>query len=519
MKLKLLGRRLVWRGVTAASFSLLLAWASLAEAQETYWPAGEWRTSTPEAQGMDSAILLKAFDYVREHRTRIHSLMIVRNGHVVVDAYFYPFMRGERHDLASATKSVTTTLIGVAIGDGLIRDVDQPVLSFFPETGPQYRDARKDDVTLTHLLTMTSGFDCQFRPAEPTLREMRLSPNWVQFMLERPMISDPGTSYVYCSPGMHLLSGVVGRVTGQPSLAYARGRLFAPLGVRNVAWPADSQSVSHGWGDLELEPRDMAKIGYLWLQGGRWDGRQIVPADYMRAAAQTQARPNADEGYGYGLWIHPDTAGGYFEANGRGGQRIVVLPKWNMVLAITGAGFEPGDIAGFLFDAVKSDTPLPENPQAARRLRAAVAAVAKAPSAGVPTVRATGAGAQSAVLRRIAGRHYQVERNGWGLASFSVGRTGLSSLWLDLVFSDGHVERLKLNMDGVAGLQKVGEHRALVSSMLEGGETLVVNYNQIARINDVELRFRFTEEQATVQLLERSEQARFEIVGRWQDQP
>jgi CubicO group peptidase (beta-lactamase class C family) len=139
--------------------------------------------------------------------------------------------------------------------------------------------------------------------------------------------------------------------------------------------------VTHGWGDLELQPRDMAKIGYLWLNEGLWDGKQLVPKTYLRAATALHFRNPEGEGYGYGFWVHPEVAGGIFEATGRGGQRITVLSSKRIVLAITGGGFDPGVIAKFLFDSVKSDSgPLPENPAAASVLRAATATASEAPA-------------------------------------------------------------------------------------------------------------------------------------------
>jgi len=130
--------------------------------QNTYWPGREWRTSSPESQGLDSAILAEAFDYIREHRTRIHSLTIVRNGYVVLDTTFFPFQPELPHDVASVTKSITTTLIGVAIADGRLSGVNQPVLPLYPNRVVQNRDDRKQRLTIEHLLTMSSGLDCRY---------------------------------------------------------------------------------------------------------------------------------------------------------------------------------------------------------------------------------------------------------------------------------------------------------------------------------------------------------------------
>lgn len=297
-----------------------------------YWPEDRWRSSSPEAQGMDSAVLADALEYIQVHRTRIHSLVIVRNGYVVLDASFFPFPNDALHDVASVTKSITSTLVGIAIGDGRLRGVNQRVLSVFDDRRVEHRDERKEALTLEHLLTMSSGLDCEYRGGERTLREMRASPDWVQFMLDRPMIAAPGVKGEYCSGGMHLLSGVVTRATRVSALEYARRRLFQPLGITDVAWPADSRGISHGWGDLHMRPHDMAKVGYLWLHGGRWKDQQIVPSAWMTAAIQRHAHVLQGD-YGYGLWVNRDREPMLFEANGRGGQRISVLPTRNLVVA------------------------------------------------------------------------------------------------------------------------------------------------------------------------------------------
>ena len=254
--------------------------------KETYTPTHGWRSSTPEMQGMDSEVFAQIFEYVRQHQIPIHSLLIVRNGYVVLDAYFYPFGEGQEHDVASVTKSVTSTLIGIAIAEHKLSGVQQPVLSFFPERKFDNHDNRKDRITIENLLSMTSGLDCHVDHGEITLKEMMQSKDWVQFMLDRPIVAEPGSKFEYCSGGMHLLSGIISKATGTSALEFARSELFEPLGIEDLIWPSDPQGVSRGWGDLHLRPRDMAKIGYLWLNQGRWESRQIVPTDYMLAATQ-----------------------------------------------------------------------------------------------------------------------------------------------------------------------------------------------------------------------------------------
>jgi CubicO group peptidase (beta-lactamase class C family) len=237
---------------------------------------------------------------MQQRVANLHGFLLIRDGKIIVDASFYPYDGSTPHDLASVTKSVTTTLIGIAADQGKLR-LDQPVLSFFPDRTIANRDARKERTTVADLASMSSGLDCVWQPDEPTLQEMTASADWVQFTLALPMVAEPGTKWEYCSPGMHLLSAILIQATGQTALDFAWDTLFGPLGMREVIWPADAHGYNHGWGDLMLYPRDAAKLGQLWLNGGVWNGRQIVSKDWVETAVTAKAT-TSEEGldYGYG---------------------------------------------------------------------------------------------------------------------------------------------------------------------------------------------------------------------------
>ena len=300
-----------------------------------YWPTDGWKTSTPEQQGLDSAKLAEGVQAIHDSHTAIDSLMIIRNGYVVLDAYFFPYNGSFPHDLGSVTKSVTTTLIGIAAGQGKLQ-LDQPVVSFFPGRTIANLDERKKSLTVRHLVSMRNGMESQcFHGDEPTLDVMRSQSDWVQAALDRKMTSQPGTSFCYDSPGMHLLSAILQKVTGMTELDYARQVLFEPLGIQEVAWESDPQGYSHGWGDLHLKPQDAAKLGLLWLQRGKWEGRQIVPAAWVSDSVQAHSRMVGNEyGYGYGMWITPVD----FYALGRGGQFIRVISSMNTIVVVTAGG-------------------------------------------------------------------------------------------------------------------------------------------------------------------------------------
>ena len=219
-----------------------------------------WETASPEAAGVDSAALVEMFDFVRQNAIPVHSVQIVRHGRLLLDAY-YPYTAGIPHDVASVTKSVTSTLIGLAIQKGFLRDVHQPLLSLFPNRIVPNPDERKQKITLENLLTMQAGWDCGFEAKEARLFEMRRSADWLQFMLDLPMVAQPGTRFAYCSGNPHVLSTVLSQVTATNALEFARRELFEPLGIQDVHWPADPNGNTHGWGDLQLHP---SRYGQAW---------------------------------------------------------------------------------------------------------------------------------------------------------------------------------------------------------------------------------------------------------------
>jgi CubicO group peptidase (beta-lactamase class C family) len=195
---------------------------------------------------------------------------------------------------------------------------------------------------------------------------MNASPDWVQFTLDLPMAGEPGRVFSYCSPGMHLLSAILQAATGPAAFEYAKANLFGPLGIAEPAWPADPQGVTHGWGDLRLFPRDAAKIGYLWIDGGRWEGRQIVCESWVEDSSSVQIETGDYWGddYSYGWWnMSGDEVPGY-AATGRGGQRIGVFPTLGIVAVTTRGGIEPGVVLERIATAMVSlGTALPENPE------------------------------------------------------------------------------------------------------------------------------------------------------------
>ena len=390
-----------------------------------YWPTNGWRTSTPEEQGFDPAKLAEGLQDIEARQINIDSLLIIRNGYVVVDAHFYPYDGTFPHDLASVTKSVMTTLIAIAAGQGKL-DLDAPVVSFFPDRTIANLDERKARLTVRHLTRMVGGLKTDCDDDQGTIDRMTANPDYVQAALDRPMISEPGAEFCYDSPGMHLLSAILQEATGMTALDFARQNLFATLGIHEVTWEVDPQGYSRGWGDLHLLPEDAAKIGYLWLHRGKWDGKQIVPEAWVLDAVKPHSMFVRDDiGYGNGWWI---SLGDYY-ASGRGGQKIHVISTRNTVVITTGANFEYDDINEWLMPLlVRANKPLPDDPQGRAALSTALTAAAQG------TVFSTADHAPD-TARMISGKTFRCEDNVVGLKSMQIDFDDpkAATLYLDLV--------------------------------------------------------------------------------------
>jgi CubicO group peptidase (beta-lactamase class C family) len=388
----------------------------------TYWPTQGWRTSTPEQQGMDSATLVAMLDEIHKQGHAIHGLLVVRNGYLVLEAYFYPFKGDSRHWIASATKSFTSALIGIAIDKGYIDGVNHRLLDFFPERTVANVDAQKRTITLEHVLTMSSGLDWPTHgPQEDLYAQYSQSQDMVQFVLDRPMAHEPGTLFVYNSGGAHLLSAIVQKTTGMSARDFAQKNLFAPLGISDVYWLSDRNGINWGEGGLALIPRDLAKFGFLYLNNGLWDGQSVVSEAWVKASTA----PHIETGdlgyglsrhYGYQWWVDAD---GAYKATGSAGQRMFVIPKQAMVVTfVGGASSLDSDIVpetlltSFLLPAVKSTTPLPANPEQAAVLESRIRALALPEPKPVPPL--------PAMARSISGKTYDLSANSLGIKAFAL---------------------------------------------------------------------------------------------------
>jgi len=382
----------------------------------TAWPTSGWQGSTPEEQGMASPALGELVEFGAANV--MDSVLVTRHGRIVLDVHYAPFKPGMKHAVNSVTKGVVGTLTAIALKEGTLDRVDAPVLGFFPERTVANLDESKKAMTLQSLLDMTSGLSWR-EPltAEPpeSMLQMERSRDWIGFVLDRPMAQPPGVSFNYDSGTWQLVSAIITKQAGVDTLSYARQKLFAPLGIIDVAWRLDPQGVPIGGYGLFMHPRDMAKIGYLYLRHGEWEGRQLLaPAWVARVFSPPVEMGLGAFRYANGWWTLPDRhahlAVGFLR------QLIIVLPDIDVVAVVTGRGNYPFvQLIDRIVAAAKSPAPLPADPTGGAQLAERVAA------AGVE--KRSAVVAAPSLASTVSGKTYRIDPN-W---------TGISSIKLDLM--------------------------------------------------------------------------------------
>jgi CubicO group peptidase (beta-lactamase class C family) len=302
-----------------------------AAAARADWPTDQWSTSSPEAQGMDSEKLAEMLQAIEERGLDLHSLLIIRNGYLISENYFGPYDANTRHQLYSVTKSFVATLIGIALDKGYLKGTDQRIVDFFPERSFDHLDQQKAAMTLDDTLTMRTGLAWQ--EGDPAYGDLYVSPDWVKYMLDAPMVAPPGSQFNYCSGCSHLLSAIVQQTTDMNPRDFAEQVLFEPLGITNVNWDTNREGTPIGGWGLQLTPRDMAKLGYLYLRRGEWDGEQIVSAEWVDKATRMHTATDGELGYGYQWWTFPDFKA--YAALGLDGQTVLVIPDLDLIVVTT----------------------------------------------------------------------------------------------------------------------------------------------------------------------------------------
>jgi CubicO group peptidase (beta-lactamase class C family) len=347
-----------------------------------------WQTANAESLGVDSAALGRLTATIRAWpELGVHAILIERSGHLIYESYFDGFderwgqplgrvsmTATSQHDLRSITKSVVSALTGIALSEGAIKSLDEPVVQWFREF-PDLNTTERRRVTLAHVLAMTSGlrWNEQVPYSDPQNDEIRMTRDAqpLRYALSAPFAVDPGADFNYNGGLTQVMAAVIERGTKTPIEDYARTKLFEPLGVTDVEWLGDLAGMPAAASGLRLRPRDLAKFGSLYLHGGRWNSKQVVPEDWVARSTRRQFRfpppSGADKsgefGYGYFWWYNCyPTSAGPVEARtavGNGQQRVFVLPGLDMVVTILAGRYNDFTVGGTLGSRIVRDHVIP----------------------------------------------------------------------------------------------------------------------------------------------------------------
>ncbi|HET9707967.1 MAG TPA: serine hydrolase [Gemmatimonadales bacterium] len=375
--------------------------------------------SSPERQGISSTAILAFVNRADSEIDAMHSFMLVRHGHVVAEGWWSPYDSATPHMLYSLSKSFTSTAVGLAIADGKL-SLDDPVLKFFPADAPVAPSTNLQSMRVRDLLRMATGHDRETLPwrwnGDPAAAPPP-SQAWTKTFLAQPVPFKPGTHFLYNSPATYMLSAIVQQVTGQTVLDYLRPRLFQPLGIDRPVWGTSPQGVSLGAFGLLIRTEDIARFGQLYLQKGKWNGRQLVPASWVTAATSLEVANGSspesdwDQGYGYQFWRSRHNS---FRGDGAFGQYCMVLPDVDAVIVITSGVRNMQSVMNLVWDVLlpaMGPRPLPEHIAAHERLSARLAGLSLHPPRGT---------ASSPLAAGVSGRWYTLPDTGTGPRAVSL---------------------------------------------------------------------------------------------------
>ena len=292
----------------------------------------DWMVQPPEAHGFDRDALNRAFDRA-EGLAPLNSLIVARNGTIVAEAYYRGMRPDEDTNIKSASKSVLSALVGIALAEGHLDSLDQPIAPLFPAYFDDDTDPRKRQITLRDLLTMRSGLETT---SFGNYGRWVTSDDWVRFALDQPLERPPGTDMIYSTGTSHLVSAILTKATGMNTKAYAQSRLFGPLGIAPPSWQQDPQGIYFGGNNLALSPRDLLTFGRLYLNDGRYGGQQILPPGWARTSTRRHVLDSyRGFSYGYFWWIEAFAGIRTHFAWGYGGQYVFVIPGLDLVVVCT----------------------------------------------------------------------------------------------------------------------------------------------------------------------------------------
>jgi CubicO group peptidase (beta-lactamase class C family) len=418
----------------------------------------------------------------------IHSLFLVRHGQAVLDVSFFPCPPDAKHDIASCTKTVTALVLGHVIESGKIATADIPLVDCFPKRTILQLDDTKRSIRLKDVLTMRSGLG-YFQQAISQL-QMFQSPDWAQYCLNVKAVRKPGVFFEYFNGNPHLLSAAITETTGKPADEIAKEVIFQPIGIHDYAWPRDPQGISWGWGDLRLASESMARLGLLLLHQGQWAGHAILPEKWIDELTTPHVKGTGNKrfpNYGYQIWLNDNV----IAFNGRGGQRIWIVPKSDLVFVTTAGASRAKQsvvddlLTKFVLPATQDDV-LPENSDATARLKRLTQQALGAPSPQP-------ASDLSDLAKSIDGIRFNMTPNPYASSirvSFPSREEARMEIELPKIHRLPNLD-LKVGLDGVPRFTPArnGELAALTGKW--SGNTLEIDFDELANINHWKMKLSF----------------------------
>ncbi len=332
--------------------------------------------STPEAEGVSSEQILQFIEAVEGSKNELHSFMFLRHGKVIAEGWWNPYRADLKHTMYSTSKSFTSTAVGFAVNEKLL-SVNDKVISFFPDQLPDSISPYLAQLEVKDLLTMSVG-----QEPDPTITVVARDSNWVKSFLALPIVKKPSSEFLYNTLATYVVSAIVQKVTGQKVIDYLTPRLFDPLAIEGIDWEVDPKGINVGGWGLRVKTEDMAKLGQLYLQQGKWNGKQVLPEEWIKEATSAKIKdsaphlsqdekPTSDwaQGYGYQFWRCRNNA---FRADGAYGQYIIMMPEQDAVIVLTSETPDMQDeinlVWQYLLPAMKTDE-LPNDEAALARLK------------------------------------------------------------------------------------------------------------------------------------------------------
>jgi CubicO group peptidase (beta-lactamase class C family) len=440
--------------------------------------------SGPEAQGVSSSAVLSFIEAADKNIDSLHSIMLLRHGHVLAEGWWAPYHATAPHSLFSLSKSFTSTAVGLAISEGKL-SLDDEVLKFFPDDAPAEPSNNLKAMRVSDLLRMSTGHQ-----TEPGRRSDQ---PWTKTFLAQPVSFKPGTHFLYNTSATYMLSAIVQKSTGTTLLDYLRPRLFEPLGIEHPTWDASPQGISAGGYGLSIRTEDIARFGQLYLQKGKWQGKQLVPEAWVEAATARQTsngsspKSDWDQGYGYQFWR---CRNGSYRGDGAFGQYCIVLPEQDAVIAITSGVRDMQAVLNLIWDkllpAMKSSALAPDE-EANKKLQHALKGLSLRPPEG------------SGTPPKVAGKKYVFPTNDRKLESIKLESEGKEDAVTLVTRLDGVERRIACGrgtwQKGRAAWGRFPEQPAAASGAWTGDDTFTAKLCFYETPFIITLRLKFSGEE------------------------